>query len=76
MTRVCSCGRYLGTKCPECGSPVLRVGIDFGEIIFTCSSDHCCHRFKPGEGKISTGLCEECKISLKEGIVGPNEIRA
>lgn len=79
MTRVCGeCKRYLGERCRACGSENLTLHRETNSlnspISFRCRD--CEHSFWPGEGGITTGLCEECEARLKEEVVGKDEIRA
>lgn len=64
MTRACQCGRYLGEKCSGCGGSNLAVkifafGIEKESLLFHCRD--CDLGFFPGQGGITTGLCEDCE---------------
>lgn len=58
MTRACQCRRHLGEKCSRCGSSDLNVFEARNGIFFMCM---CGFGFRPGEGGITTGLCEDCE---------------
>jgi hypothetical protein len=60
MTRICMwCEKPYGERCPECGSAFTEPFITlFKEIRFMCRP--CAHRFKPGDGGTTHGICDAC----------------
>lgn len=54
------CKKDLGEKCPRCGSTDVTLrpyGVGFHSH-YACAA--CDDRFLPGEGGLSSGLCEPC----------------
>ena len=64
MTRACQwCNRYLGEKCSRCGSFNLKIldPLDARARTFLFFLCECGFGFKPGEGGITTGACDDCR---------------
>ncbi len=72
MTIECMCCHMiLGVKCQKCGGPaviyaqIFPHGIrSFTERRAICRVQACMHLFEPGEGGITSGICEECSRRL------------
>jgi hypothetical protein len=73
------CKHEFGEKCPECGtvankvrdsfsmdkSAIAKVTVGDGSEadLYQCPNPECLHAFPEGEGGLTYGLCEECRVS-------------
>jgi hypothetical protein len=67
VTRICmQCKHEFGEKCPECGinANAAQGMFSIAPVVFyQCPNPECLHAFPEGEGGLTYGLCEECRIS-------------